>query len=252
MRSQHSSAERSSSLQETSSASKSWFLPSIGGGHACCVMQQSCSHLDPMTHPLRHPSPLNTNTLELRSNPFIFITRETYFTLGVINMKWGEGKARSFSRTLSSLWQLFSRSLCAAHIAALLLDSFQLIYIFFFFFNIFFLLPPAHLCLTVSEKLIFSLPCHFKTPTDDSSSPLTSPSALPLPSFSSLWHLFLSLMTQVPSLANFLHEEMRVLRTFGVGWGDREQFCTTCFTCKASGVLQSVIMISRAQSELRG
>lgn len=158
MRSQHSSAERSSSLQETSSASKSWFLPSIGGGHACCVMQQSCSHLDPMTHPLRHPSPLNTNTLELRSNPFIFITRETYFTLGVINMKWGEGKARSFSRTLSSLWQLFSRSLCAAHIAALLLDSFQLIYIFFFFLISFFSsLQP--ICVWQYQKNSSSL-CH--------------------------------------------------------------------------------------------
>ncbi len=56
--------------------------------------------------------------------------------------------------------------------------------------------------------------------------------------FKSLWHLFLSLTAAVPSLANFHCEEMRGLRTF-----EAEPLCTTCFTCKASGGLQSIIMI---------
>lgn len=93
-----------------------------------------------------------------------------------------------------------------------------------------------------SEQLILSQPPHYKTPTDDSSFPLTSLSALPLPSFSSLLHLFLSLTTSAPSLANFHCEEKRGLRT--LEWRRAERLCTTCLTCKASGGLQSIIRLS--------
>lgn len=115
-----------------------------------------------------------------------------------------------------------------------------------FLFNFSFLSPSPflqhHFLPERIRKLIFSLPPHYKTPPDDSSFPLTSLSALPLHSFSSLWHLFLSLTTPVPSLANFHRKEMRGLRTFK--GRQAEPLCTTCFTCEASGGLQSIIMIS--------
>lgn len=93
-----------------------------------------------------------------------------------------------------------------------------------------------------SEQLILSQPPHYKTPTDDSSFPLTSLSAQPLPPFSSLWHLFLSLTTAAPSLASFHCEEKRRLRT--LKWRQADRPCTTCLTCKASGGLQSIIRLS--------
>lgn len=95
------------------------------------------------------------------------------------------------------------------------------------------LCPSARWCLRGPEELISSHPPYNKTPTDESS----SPSALPLHPFSSLWHLFLFLTTAAPSLANFHHEEVRGPRT-------SEWLRATCSTYEASAGLQPIITLS--------
>lgn len=147
-------------------------------------------------------------------------------------MKW-EAKEASTVNSAITFYFLISAFIAALHLSSIS-STFS------------FLISPRS---SVPEGIreLISPPRRYKTPTDDSSSPVTSLSALPLHSFSSLWHLFLSLTTAVPSLANFHQEEMRGLRTLEGG-----RLCTTCFTCEASGGLQSIIMISSPVGEERG
>lgn len=82
-----------------------------------------------------------------------------------------------------------------------------------------------------------------KTPTDDSSSPLTSQSAPTSP----LVFIFMAPLPLLNDSSSFI-SKLSPRGNEGIEdvplEAGRQPLCTTCFTCEASGGLQSIIMIS--------